>query len=185
MSDATPSAGGHPFPPPPPPTGGKPSGCLKYGLIGCGVLIVLMILLGVAGYLWFRGSESGLEEAGREGARAGIGIEEAECIPAGAERAGEAGGLTSAMAAGVWMRACLEHSRETPGFCDDVPPPTAIRRTAEWRSARCGGDAACESVMPVVQAYCAEGRPKRIPADTLDWATGAAGPAPAEDTLAR
>ena len=61
----------------------------------------------------------------------------------------------------------MEYSRETPGFCDDVPPPTSLRRSVEWQQQRCGGDRGCRNAGQVVAGYCAEGRPKRTAADTL------------------
>lgn len=190
MPDATPSSGGHPFPPPPPASSRSTgSGCLKYGLIGCGALVALLILAGVAGYFWFSRNQPALEEASRgavqDGARFGVGADEAGCMQEGASRAGGAGGFTGAVAAGAWLRGCLEFSRDTPGFCEDVPPPTAIRRTVEWQRERCGADRGCAGVISVVQTYCTEGRQKRTPADTLDWsAPGGAGGGFAEDTAA-
>lgn len=180
MSDATPPAAptaGHAFPPPPPPP--PPSerkgihGCLKYGLIGCGALVVLVVLAGVAGYFWISRNQPALEESARaavqEGARAGLATDEAGCLEAGASRGGGVASVAEGFSSGSFMRGCLEYSRETPGFCEDVPAPTAIRRTIEWQRERCAGDAACARVISVVQTYCTEGRPKRIAADTLAW----------------
>jgi hypothetical protein len=175
MSDASPPPrhpGGHPFPPPPPSERKPASGCLKYGLIGCGALLVLLVVVAVGGYFWITRNPQFGEAAGaatQEGARFGLQADEAACVEAGAGRVGEVGTITAGLAAGAFVRGCLEFSRETPGFCENVPPPTALRRTIAWRQERCGDDAACGQVMQIVQTYCAEGRPKRIAADTLTW----------------
>ncbi|HYW13575.1 MAG TPA: hypothetical protein VE871_16560 [Longimicrobium sp.] len=84
------------------------------------------------------------------------------------------------MGAGQFMRGCLEYSKPVQGFCDNVPSPTSIRETAAWQSKRCGDDAHCRIVIPGVQTYCTDGRPKRQAADTLlmEGGSGADGPAP-------
>lgn len=178
MSDSAPpppNYGGHPFPPPPPPSPEKKgmSGCLKWGLIGCGGLVLLVVLLMVAGGLWFSRNKDAIAGAavgaGQEGARVGLGTDEAGCVEEGVARGGDALSVRAGIATGTFVRSCLEFSRETPGFCDDVPPPTAIRRTVTWKQERCGDELVCPNVLTVVQNYCTDGRTKRTAADTLGW----------------
>lgn len=170
MSDAATTPPPLPLPPPPPaPSGGR--GCLKFALIGCGVIALLGILLVVAMVVWWNRNAEGLEEqaarAAQEGSRFGLVRDEAACFEEGRRRAAEGGSFEKTFAVGAFMRACMEFSRPTPGFCDDVPPATSIGRTVAWQSQRCGDDLVCRNVSQAVQSYCSEGRPKRPAADTL------------------
>ena len=170
---------GHAFPPPPPPVQRTGGGCVRYGLIGCGILLALFVVAAIAVSVWFGRNRGVLEEttraAAQEGARFGLAADEATCLEEGARRSGGVVSVSSGLEAGSWVRACLEFSRDTPGFCDGVPAPTSIRGTVAWQTERCGDDTACRSVISVVQTYCTEGRPKRTPADTLQWAVWGTG----------
>jgi hypothetical protein len=57
------------------------------------------------------------------------------------------------------MRMCLEASRPTPGFCDEVPKATEFMKSAEWRLKQCrqaglGGDNNCQNLFTPVQQFC-------------------------------
>jgi hypothetical protein len=165
--------------PPPPPRQGSRRGCLHAGLAGCGALALLAVIAIVAGTIWWRRNGDELTaragEAAREGARAGLVSDEAACFETAPRRIGTGATVADNFAVGAFARACLEFSRETPGFCDNVPPVTALRRSTEWAQQRCGaGNTACQHVSQVVQQYCAAGRPKRTAADTLLMDNGAA-----------
>jgi hypothetical protein len=160
-----------PIPPPPQRPPGSGRGCLRLGLIGCGVLLLLGVGAVVAASIWWKRNSGDIEAeavvAAREGARFGITNDEAACFEEAKQRAGGATSVAGSFSVGAYLRGCLEFSRETPAFCDDVPPQGALRRTIEWQSARCGDDAACRNVAQVVQQYCVSGRVKRQPADTM------------------
>lgn len=160
--------------PPAPPSSIRTGGCLKFGLIGCGIVILLVIVAGVAMTIWVHNNSDEFESSGmsgvQEGARFGLRADEAGCLAEASRRAGESGGMAAAFAVGGFMRSCLEFSRPTDGFCADVPPPTALRRTIAWQRERCNGEQGCTGVIGGVQTYCAEGQPKRTAADTLIWA---------------
>lgn len=157
--------------PPPPPSAGAGRGCLKVGLIGCGIVGLIGIIGIVAMVIWWkRNSDEFTTTAGaaaREGARLGLASDEAACVEAAQRRIGTIPTVAGSFAVGAFARACLEYSRQTPGFCENVPPMTAIRRSAEWHQQRCGTDAGCRNVNQVVQQYCTDGRPKRTAADTM------------------
>ncbi|HEX8320809.1 hypothetical protein [Longimicrobium sp.] len=150
--------------PPPPPSSSSRSGCLKIAGIGCGALVVLVILGVVASFFWLNGNKeelsAGVDKGKAEGQRFGPGTDEAGCETEAKRRAGEARSFGGQMEIGAFFRACLESSRESPGYCDNVPPPTAIRRSVTWQTARCSGDTNCGLVVPVIQTYCTDGRPK-------------------------
>lgn len=174
------------IPPPPPPPPGNRRGCLRVGLIGCGVVAALLVIGIVAWAVWWnRNSDEITASAGaatREGARFGLVRDEAACFDEAKRRAAAVTTVTDGFAVGAFAQACLEYSRSTPGFCENVPPITSIRRSAEWVQQRCGTDAGCRNVSQVVQQYCTGGRTKRVAGDTLlmdaDGAPPPAGRAP-------
>lgn len=174
MSNANPNSS--PLPPAPP-SSFRGKGCLKVGLIGCGLVGVLFIVLMVAGGMWFKRNQDEFAGSTQEGVRFGLVRDEQACFQEAQRRAAEASTIAGQVGVGQFMRGCLEYSKPTQGFCDDVPPPTAIGRTAAWQSQRCGDNAYCRSVIQVVQTYCTEGRPKRQAADTLLMDRGGAGAA--------
>ncbi len=174
MSDT--NANSSPLPPAPPSSfAGK--GCLKYGLIGCGVLGVLFIVLMVGAGIWYKRNEDVFAGGAKEGVRFGLVRDEQACVQEAQRRAAEATTITGQVGVGQFLRGCLEYSKPTQGFCDNVPPPTSIGQTAAWQAQRCGDNAYCKLVIPGVQTYCTEGRPKRQAADTL-LMEGGGGPAP-------
>lgn len=164
--------------PPAPPSSFKSNGCLKFALIGCGGLVVLFIIAIVAGGMWFKSKEGEFAGSTREGVRFGLVRDEEACFQEAQRRAATATTIAGQVGVGQFMRGCLEYSKPTAGFCDNVPPPTSIGRTAAWTSQRCGDNAFCRTVIQVVQTYCVEGRPKRTAADTLLMDAGEGGGAP-------
>jgi hypothetical protein len=191
MSDANANASSSPLPLAPPSSfGGK--GCLKIALIGCGAVVVLFIIVIVAGGVWFNRNKDVLAGGAQEGARFGLVRDEAACFQEAQRRAAAATTMAQTVGVGPFMRSCLEYSKPTAGFCDNVPPPTSIGRTAAWQSERCGDNGYCKSIIQVVQTYCIDGRPKRQAADTLlmqsGGGTGGGAPATgraAEDSAAQ
>ena len=162
------NANANPSPlPPAPPSSMRGKGCLKFGLIGCGVLGVLFVLAIAAGSMWFKRNQDAFAGSTQEGVRFGLVRDEQACLQESQRRAAEATTIAAQVGVGQFMRGCLEYSKPTQGFCDNVPPPTAIGRTAAWQSQRCGDNVHCRTVIQVVQTYCVEGRPKRQAADTL------------------
>lgn len=156
--------------PPPPPRPERRGGCLRVGLIGCGVLVLLGIAGVVATGIWFKRNRPELQAealvAAREGARFGVTNDEAACFEQAKQRASGSMSIAGSFSVGAYMRSCLEFARQTPAFCDDVPAVGALRRTAEWQTARCGDDAICRNVAQVVQQYCTTGRIKVRADDT-------------------
>lgn len=178
-SQSAPRASYSPIPPPPPRPAGSGRGCRKAGLIGCGVVLLLGVALVVSWLLWWNRNsdtfESAAGAAAREGARYGLAHDEQACLDEGTRRANEQKNLAEGFAAGAFVRACLEYSRESPRFCENVPPVTAVRRSIEWQEQRCGTDMGCRNSSQVAQAWCTEGRPKRAAADTLLMMRGDSG----------
>lgn len=166
--------------PPAPPSRSSGKGCLKVAGIGCGVLVLLAIIAVAAMAFWLHRNGDTLKEgstaAAEEGRRFGEGTDQEGCLAEGSRRAqpGQMPSLTKQMQLGVFVRACLESSRETPGFCEGVPAPTAIGRSATWKQERCGNDVGCLAVIPVAQMYCADpSRPRAYDSTMLKVDTGA------------
>jgi hypothetical protein len=169
MTDPTPPIDPQATPvplPPPPPSRVRAGGCLKVVLIGIGVLVLLAVIFAVAAGIWFRRNQGQFQAGALEGARFGMVRDEAACFDEGKRRAAEITDMAGAFRVGPFVRACLEYSRQTEGFCENVPPGRSVGETAVWQQHRCGEDGVCKNVLTVVQSYCTDGRPKRQPADT-------------------
>lgn len=176
-----------PPPPPPPPRKSGKSGCLKIFLIVAAVLLVLGGGCVAAGIWWWSNNGEAFMAQGEagtaEGQAAGRATDEAGCIERGRERAAGDASVTGMMSHGIYVRACLNAARETPGFCQGVPAESEFRAAAEWRAQQCpNGDAGCLVVMQTKQQYCNQERPNR----TFGQESVEAAPAPAaaEDTAA-
>ncbi len=68
-------------------------------------------------------------------------------------------------------------ARETPGFCQAVPPESEFRAVQTWTRQQCpDGNAGCQIVAQSTVQYCTRERPKRtfdpqpVPAATDDGA---------------
>lgn len=144
------------------------SGCARAALIGCGVLLVLTILgaLGVW-WAWDRygpGIQEASAAAAAEGQAVGRQTDEAGCVAAIRERAGEAPSMQEMVAMTGFGEGCLRAAEPTPGLCEGVPEATSIMAAARWPQERCTaeGDATqgCVLAMQSVMRYCQAGRPK-------------------------
>ncbi len=170
MSDPTPPPGppsppplepargldGLPLPPPPPPA--RKGGCLK------AALITLAVVLGLGGactagmMIWYSRNSDRLESASRvgreEGARAGANLDEKGCLDQARTQTRGVADVEGMLRQKGFVQACLIESRETPGFCEGVPPLSEIRRTLAWRKQGCDNDAMCQQLREEVQTYC-------------------------------
>lgn len=165
------------------PGSGK-KGCLKAAGIGCGVLLLLVILFFVGVTIFFNRNKEVMVQGAEQGAQFGSGTDEAGCVAEGKRRAGAATGIKDQMVVGSFTRVCLEHARSTAGFCTGVPAPTSIGATKVWREKQCGNDVTCPGVISVVQTYCVSGAPKRLErTGAPPAATGPQTPVPDSNTF--
>jgi hypothetical protein len=140
-------------------------------------------VIGVASALWFKkhGKElmAGAETQMQEGAEFGAGTDEAGCMARMKTMLEGNQGLANTVKATLWQRACLEHSRSTPGFCEGVPRANEFVKSARWQTAECTRQdlarGSCQAVMQTVQEYCAKGRPKASAASDATWPDDSAG----------
>jgi hypothetical protein len=85
----------------------------------------------------------------------------------------------------LFMRACLDASRPTPGFCDEVPRRLEFVRSAEWELQQCkryglSPEKQCQQLFQQVQQFCEErGRFQRPDENSDDEDTEPPPPPPA------
>ncbi|MFL6227925.1 MAG: hypothetical protein ACJ741_04000 [Pyrinomonadaceae bacterium] len=126
-----------------------------------GVLAVAA-LVGAGVYLWKQhGPEfvAGVKQGEREGRDFGTQTDNKGCVDEGVARNRKAEGITELMKSSVFVRSCLDASRPTPNFCDDVPGVFEITKTIEWRKNQCqqrglAGAPGCDQIFQQVQQYC-------------------------------
>ena len=138
-------------------------------------VILVIVLVGVAAvaamvgagvYLWRQHGPqfmAGVEQGMQEGREFGATTDKQGCVDEGAARHRRGAGFADHMKSGIFMRSCLEASRETPGFCEAVPGPFEIMKTVEWRRAQCekyhlSEEQQCGNLFQQVQQYCHKGR---------------------------
>ncbi len=81
------------------------------------------------------------------------------CVDESVSRYKKEPGLTSVLSSTLFMRACLDVSRKTPGFCDEVPKQTDFIKSARWRVEQCqrinlSSDRNCQQLFTPVQQFC-------------------------------
>jgi hypothetical protein len=133
-------------------------------LVVVGVLLVVLLVGGaVAVYFLARTYGPGLMEAGKqtytEGVEYGRRTDNEGCLNEAVARQARADGITDMIKNNVFMRACLEASRPTPGFCDGVPRQTEFMKAVTWQSQQCQRyglppEKQCSQLFGQVQQFC-------------------------------
>lgn len=136
---------------------------LKVVLAVVGLLIVLVLVTGVATFVVVRRYGPGLIEAGKQA------VEEARdygrrtdnegCLDEAAARHSRSEGIGAMIKNGIFLRACLETSRPTPGFCDAVPTRFEFVKSAQWQLEECRRyglppEKQCGQLFQQVQEFC-------------------------------
>ena len=134
-------------------------------IIVVGVTLVLLISAGVAiGVYWLSHRGREFIESTKKGVEQGIEFgqktDERGCLTEAISRYKRNRGFSSAMTTAIFLRGCLDTSRPTPGFCDQVPGPTEIFKGAQWQMKQCEDagitDSYCGQIFAQVQQYCRE-----------------------------
>ena len=140
-------------------------GWLKALLIVVIVGVVLAAGVIAAGvYYVYRNKDAWLaraKEVATEGKDFGKHTDNQGCVDEGISRYKKDPGLTGVLSNSVFLRTCLEASRATSGFCNDVPKATEFVKTAQWRVQQCrqvglGSDSNCPNLFTPVQQFCQE-----------------------------
>ncbi|HYW72781.1 MAG TPA: hypothetical protein VE961_17280 [Pyrinomonadaceae bacterium] len=136
------------------------------------IVVVVLALCGVGfGVFYFvKNKDAWLaqaKEVAEEGKRFGNGTDNQGCVDEGLRRYKETPGIKGLLADSIFIRTCLESSRATPGFCDEVPKQTEFIKSAEWKLSQCRAaglqsDSNCQNLFTPVQQFCEErGRSSR------------------------
>lgn len=127
------------------------------------VIVVLVVGVIVVGVVWWSRNKDALigraKEVITEGRDAGRDTDNQGCVDVSVTRYKKEPGLGSVISNSIFMRACLDASRPTPGFCDDVPRQTEFVKTAQWRIEQCrkvdlSKDTNCQNLFTPVQQFC-------------------------------
>jgi len=141
-------------------------GWLKALLIVAIISVLLIIGVVGAGVFWWMKNKDALvgrmKEVVAEGKEYGGHSDNKGCVDESVSRYKKERGFTAVISNSIFMRTCLDASRPTTGFCDNVPRPTEFMKSAEWRRDQCSyfdlsGDKYCQQLFQPVQDYCLKG----------------------------
>lgn len=139
---------------------------LKILLIVAIVVVVLVAGVIGTGVVWWMKNKDALmaraKEVVAEGKEYGKNSENQACVDEAISRYKKEPGFASAMSNNFFLRACLEASKPTPGFCDSVPRATEFMKSAEWQGDQCrrvdlSKDSYCRQLFQPVQQFCEHG----------------------------
>src|SRR5258706_14825587 len=112
-------------------------GWLK-ALLAVAIIVVLLVVgVVVGGVVWWSRNKDRLmgraKEVMTEGREFGRNADNQGCVDESISRYKKEPGFSSAISTSIFSRACLDASRPTPGFCNDVPKPTEFVNSGQWR----------------------------------------------------
>ena len=128
-----------------------------------GVLLVVVVI--AAGGFWFYKNKDAIvaktKAIAEDGRNFGKTSDNQGCVDETVSRYKADPGFTSAMSNAIFVRICLDASRDTPGFCDNVPKQREFMKTAQWRKEQCeradlGRDSYCQNLFTPIQQFCEE-----------------------------
>ena len=136
---------------------------LKVVLIVGGLLLVLLVASLVGLFFVAKRYVPELVEAGKqnteEGRRYGSLTDNEGCVAEAATRHKRAEGIGDLFKETFFLQSCLEASRPTPGFCDDVPSRLEFMKSARWQLDECKRrgltpESQCGQLFQQVQHFC-------------------------------
>ena len=138
-------------------------GWLK-ALLAVAIIVVLLVVgVVVGGVVWWSRNKDRLmgraKEVMTEGREFGRNADNQGCVDESISRYKKEPGFSSAISTSIFSRACLDASRPTPGFCNDVPKPTEFVKSGQWRVEQCrkvdlSSDSYCQQIFQPVQEFC-------------------------------
>ena len=147
-------------------------GWLK-ALLAVAIIVVLLVVgVVVGGVVWWSRNKDKLlgraKEVMTEGREFGRNADNQGCVDESISRYKKEPGFSSAISTSIFSRACLDASRPTPGFCNDVPKPTEFVKSGQWRVEQCrkvdlSSDSYCQQMFQPVQEFCERGARKSSP----------------------
>ena len=138
---------------------------VKALLVVVSIIFLLAVAAGVGGYLWFKNNKDTLIESGKavieEGSRLGAQTDSSGCLEEAVARIKKDNGIKEQIKIGLFLRGCLNASKLTPGFCDDVPSTDEFTKSVTWRmqiAQKYKLDGNSANILQSVQKYCDECR---------------------------
>jgi hypothetical protein len=121
-----------------------------------------------AGVYWWTHHSRELFQAGenamKQGTDFGKKTDNQGCLDEALSRYRQNKGFGGAISNSLFLTNCLNESRPTSNFCDDVPRPFDFIRSAQWQIKKCEeaglSDPYCRQLYGQVQQYCERARLK-------------------------
>lgn len=141
-------------------------GWLKVLLAVAIIVVLLVVGVVVGGVVWWSRNKDRLmgraKEVMTEGHDFGRTTDNKGCVDESLARYKKEPGFTNVIATNLFNKACLETSRPTPGFCNEVPKITEFMKSAQWRKSQCdlvelSTDSYCQQLFQPVQEFCERG----------------------------
>ena len=132
-------------------------------LIVAGICVFLGFVAVVgAGVYWWTHHSHELIQAGenalKQGKDFGRKADNQGCVDEALLRYRQNTGLGGGISTSLFLSSCLNESRPTPRFCDDVPGPLEFIKSAQWQVKKCQeaglSDPYCRQLYAQVQQYC-------------------------------
>ena len=140
-------------------------------LLIVGIVVVLLVVGVIAtGVFWWSRNKDALMAKGKaqvaEGRNAGLTTDNQGCVDQSLARYKADPGFTTTIATSLFMQACLDTSKDTPGFCDGVPVESEFIKSGQWRVEQCkrvdlSSDQYCQHLFAPVQKFCEKPRSKK------------------------
>lgn len=130
----------------------------KIGLsIAAGLMLVLM--LGAGGCIYYFSQLTGqVKEDQKAAERFGESADEAACLKETLARSKGKSGITGITSNTVFLATCLQKSRPTAGFCDDVPRSNDNEAAKSWMKAKCQelgqSEITCGAIYGAIIGHC-------------------------------
>ena len=124
-----------------------------------GLVLLVSVLVSVATGARVYWLVRHLDEYTEAGARFGKGKDNAACFQEALSRFKRDDSTGAALAARTFLESCLEVSRPTQGFCDNVPREAEIMKMITWIRNRCAqaglsSNSNCQKFFVRVQEHC-------------------------------
>jgi hypothetical protein len=136
---------------------------MKVMFIVGGLLVLLLVVTVVAGFYVARTYGPPLVETSKrsieEGREFGQRTDNEGCVTEAVARRNRSDGFMGMVQSNLFLPACLEASRPTPGFCADVPHPTDFMKGMGWQFKQCKHyglppEKQCAQLFQIVQQFC-------------------------------
>ena len=135
-------------------------GWLKALLIVAVVVILLIVGVVGAGVWWFMRNKDGLRAVATEGKEFGKTTDNQGCVDEAFKRYKKDPGFLAAMSNQGFLTRCLEVSRPTNGFCENIPLGD-LAKMGEWRESQCKrydlrSSIDCQTLTMPIAMFCGE-----------------------------